>query len=339
MSLSKTYNAVVVGLGNIGMGYDYHACLEDKVLTHSSAYFIHSGFNLIAGIDPDSLKCMLFKKKYNASAYKTVQEFSENVKINMDIVSLATPEDILYPVFLEIIRLRPKAILLEKPGGTSIEQLAEIGKKCNELGILLFINYFRRCEPGVNLLREHIVSNKISAANKIICRYTNGFKRNASHFINLIDYLYPSYLKSCKLIKLYKSNALDFEADILFEFKEMDVYFIYLNERNYRYCSVEFISNSEVIFYNKTGREISMAKPEKDLIFPDYFCLSSPDNLFDTEYDKFQYHVVDHIYDVIVNNVTNVIDFLSAYKTYRYIESLSVCFNDQEMKTNIRSRA
>ena len=49
-----TYSVLLLGLGQIGMGYDYDAADNTLVLTHARAFFEHPAFVLSGGIDIDA---------------------------------------------------------------------------------------------------------------------------------------------------------------------------------------------------------------------------------------------------------------------------------------------
>jgi len=43
--------ALIVWLGQIGMGYDYHCSADDFIATHARALYLHPDFELVGGVD------------------------------------------------------------------------------------------------------------------------------------------------------------------------------------------------------------------------------------------------------------------------------------------------
>ena len=44
--------ALVIGLGGIGLEYDYYS--NSKVLTHSKSLFLNKNYNLLCGVDTNN---------------------------------------------------------------------------------------------------------------------------------------------------------------------------------------------------------------------------------------------------------------------------------------------
>ena len=55
-------NCCLIGLGQIGMGYDFDD--EHTIYTHSKAIDEHNQFKMIAAVDINPIKRQLFEDKY-----------------------------------------------------------------------------------------------------------------------------------------------------------------------------------------------------------------------------------------------------------------------------------
>ena len=64
--MKKTYSVTIIGLGNIGMLYDYNS-KDDICLTHLKSFSLNPSFNIINCIDKSSDKILMAKKKYGTS--------------------------------------------------------------------------------------------------------------------------------------------------------------------------------------------------------------------------------------------------------------------------------
>ena len=65
-------NCIIIGLGQIGMGYDLALDPEKAVYTHARAFSIHPAFELVSAVDPSETQCDLFKQHYEQPAYPTI---------------------------------------------------------------------------------------------------------------------------------------------------------------------------------------------------------------------------------------------------------------------------
>ena len=95
MSISKI-NTLLIGLGNIGCGYDYDINFEvdkpessKKILTHARAVSCHPSFNLIAGIDICKSARKRFEVIYKNSTFDSIDSFLDHENNNIDFVIIA----------------------------------------------------------------------------------------------------------------------------------------------------------------------------------------------------------------------------------------------------------
>jgi len=109
-----TFKAVVIGLGQIGMGYDLKHDPSFYVLSHSRAFQKHPSYELISGCDPDVKKKKIFETEYECTAYSKVEDVLINH--NPDIIAVAVPTDQHHCTIEKIFNnSKPRAILCEKP--------------------------------------------------------------------------------------------------------------------------------------------------------------------------------------------------------------------------------
>jgi hypothetical protein len=61
--MSKKIKTLIIGLGKIGLNYDYYL-KKKSFLTHSSTVENHKNFDLVCGIDIKNKNRKLFQKKF-----------------------------------------------------------------------------------------------------------------------------------------------------------------------------------------------------------------------------------------------------------------------------------
>ena len=122
------FKALLVGLGQIGSGYDADLPFafdqphsSQKILTHARALACHPGFSLVAGIDPCPEACNRFSQLYGSSAYADLSSWkAQNPEQSLDLVIIAVSPQLQPALAAKILDLtRPRVLLLEKPLGSS----------------------------------------------------------------------------------------------------------------------------------------------------------------------------------------------------------------------------
>ena len=284
------FKTLLVGLGKIGMGYDLNYDDLNIVNSHARAITLHEKFDLIGGVDINLEKRNIFKGFYKKNTYKTLKEaFS---KSNPDIIVVASNSE----THLENIQFicnssnKIKAILCEKPLGTSLTDAIKIVNLCLKHEIKLYVNFIRRCDKSTEDILNKINKNIISLPIKGFCLYTKGFIHNGSHFFNLFEFWFGK-MKNFKILS--KNNNKDFtliELDVKVEFINGTIYFLSGNEKKFSYSSFEFICDSGRLKYDFGGEQITW-----------YSALNNTENskteeLIPNDLNKYQYNVFNEIY-------------------------------------------
>ena len=105
---------IIIGLGQIGQGYDYDLNHEKYILTHSQAVQAHPNFELTGGIDLFDENRIRFQKKFNIPSFSEIDDVKKNA--GLDLVVVAVPTESHMDTVKKIVsKLSPKLILIEKP--------------------------------------------------------------------------------------------------------------------------------------------------------------------------------------------------------------------------------
>jgi predicted dehydrogenase len=245
-----TYKAMVVGLGQIGMGYDLYADPQDRIATLARAFSEHKAYDLVCAVDPNSASRDLFQAHYAVPAFENIEAAIENT--NPDVVAIAVPTSMHYPVFSQLMKLGIfKSILCEKPLSHDLIEATAMVRLASDSRSLLFTNYMRRCDSAVREVRRRIVSKEIIGPIKGICWYSKGLFNNGSHFLNLFQY----WLGNVLSFKIIDSGRLwegcDPEPDVQIKFESGEIYFHAAREENFSHCSVELIATNGRLRYER----------------------------------------------------------------------------------------
>ena len=314
-----SFSAAVIGLGQIGMGYDYNND-NSMILTHSSAYSFHDSFSLIGGFDLDKNLCYDFEKKYNEPTFNNINELMSTMK--PEVVSIAVPTQDHYDVFNQIIDYEPKAIVFEKPFTNSLNDAIKIVEKVNEKNCSLLVNYIRRFEPGTNKLKKIINRGDLGDIYKGIIWYTKGLFNSCSHFIDLLSYFFGDASNIEILNKGRIRKNFDPEPDFSIQFGNRTFFFIVGKEENFHFNEMELIGSRGRVRYIKGGEKIEYQLTIQDPKFYGYTILDNKCKRIKTDFNRYQYYVLDNLSNHLTNGLPLKSDGKTATKTLKIIEQI-----------------
>ena len=319
----KTYLAALIGLGRIGQGFDYECQDDAKVLTHAQGYQWHPGFKMVAGYDSDIKQRKRFESKFDASTYDSIESlFAEH---RPEVVSIAVPTALHFEVFQQVIAYRPLAVLCEKPIAETVEQGKRMLQLAQENSFVLLVNYLRRFEPGVLQLRKLLENQTLGNVYKGMVWYSNGLRNNASHYIDLFQFL----LGPAEEVKVVNPHSGRFwtnhdpEPDIRITFGTTDVYFLSMRSEAFWCLDGELIGTGGKISYREAGSVIELHKTEEDPLFPSDIILSRQRESIAHDFQRYQWHVVDHLYQHLTEGKPLNSNGETAIQTLSIIDNLS----------------
>ena len=219
------YNVALIGLGDIGLRYDYGLPFYSYTLSHYRAFKKHPNFEIIAAVEPDIERIYKGNHEFDFPIFSKLQSLSD-IK-NIDIFVIANPTDMHCKTGLEILENHsPRAIFCEKPLSHNFEEAKEFNRKCDEYGVNLFLNYFRRVDPALIYVKSLIKKNVLKPPFKCHAFYTKGLIHNGSHFIDLF-YFFFGQITNFKTVEKFTSpdtsNDALLEVEYTFEFGSLNL--------------------------------------------------------------------------------------------------------------------
>lgn len=289
-----TFGALIVGLGQIGMGYDLALSPDKYILTHARAFQQHPDFRLLAGVDPDQERRRVFEECYGSPAYADIQTAVENHC--PDVVSISTPTPSHFETLRAILDIAsPAGILCEKPLSYSIEDAREMQASCAARHCRLYTNYVRRSDPGVLEVKRRFQSGEIVSPVKGVVWYSKGLFHNGSHFFNLLQY----WLGDVQNIRVIEPGRLwdgiDPEPDLRVSFARGTIQLIAAQEENFSHYTVELVAQNGRLRYEQGGVRIVWQAAVKDAACAGYTVLDKVEEVIHADLDRGQWHVVDQL--------------------------------------------
>jgi predicted dehydrogenase len=319
---SKKYKVLNIGLGKIGLDYDY-GLDSQYIMTHSRAFTFHKDFDLIAAVDIDSESRKNFETKFKKKAYSTIQQaLRDNVP---DIVVIAVPTQYHLTALQEVLNLcHPSLVLCEKPLAYSLDDAKKMMNLCQSSGVKLVINYMRQFQPSTGEVQRRIASGEIQAPIRGTVFYTKGFLHNGSHFINLLSSWLGDIVgfEGVSVNKRLAHN--DADIDVTINFEKGKVIFISLDESNYSHYSMVLHAQNGCLRYDDGGNKVSWYSAQKSETIKGYTYLENEGKELDADMNRSQWYVADEIKKMLASggsqkNLSNVEKSLATLRTIREI--------------------
>ncbi|MBD1141565.1 Gfo/Idh/MocA family oxidoreductase [Pelagibacterales bacterium SAG-MED32] len=246
---------LVVGLGNIGMLYDYNTNSNDT-LSHCNAISRHKNFELIGGVEKSKKLRSQFFKKYKKPTFSKISNYIKDLK--PELIVIATPTNTHLLIIKKILDIyEPKIIICEKPMDSSYKNAKKIYDLCKKSKINLFVNYMRQSDKSTSVIREIIKKESNKHSLKAIVWYSKDFMTNCSHFINLIENWFGE-LKNIKEIskKIADKKKNFYSIDFVAFYKNANVVFSFSPDKKKELNSIEIITSNLRLNYQDGGKEI-----------------------------------------------------------------------------------
>jgi predicted dehydrogenase len=285
------YSCVIVGLGAIGMGYDYYS--DNLILTHANAIKLHPCFDLVSAVDLSPKRRELFESKFNIKAYQSIEEIPRVLKI--DIFVVCTPTQFHLSSISKIVNnFSPLAILCEKPMSNNFAE-ADLFFSNHEISSRteIFVNYIRRADQSSQIISQIIQDEDTTFRIKGHCYYTKGAINNASHFLNLME----SWFGQATLKPLSSHYPCevegDFNLDFMATFDKASIIFQSGIESVYSLYQFQLYLSSGILSYANGGADIFFLS--REFISKNPTPYRKPWRRISSHLDKYQYHVYDEL--------------------------------------------
>lgn len=316
----KKFSSIVIGLGQMGQGYDYDHPDSSRILTHATGFLYHEYYELIAGVDPGLNERQRFEKKFGRPAYPNIQTLLS--KHRPEIISICVPTNYHFQVFKEVITCRPAAVICEKPIADSLDDAMNMKAMADKANCTLLVNYMRRFEPGVLRLKEIIEKGEAGDILKGVVFYSKGFLNNGSHFIDLLLFLIGEVNRVDVLKKGRIQNKREPEPDVCICFDNSEIYFLSADEQFFTMNSMRLIGSRGEINYNNGGNEILHRNVQPHPNYRKHKILSSQANIIPNDLKRFQWHVLESLKNHLVEGTPLNSSGNSAIRTLEVVKNI-----------------
>jgi len=314
-----TKDCLLIGLGQIGMGYDFDVTDESAIYTHARAITAHPEFRLMGAVDVSPVKRVRFEQRYGAPAFDQVEAALQDLQ--PDLVVIATSSESHGSILAKVLNAcHPKLVLCEKPMGYKLDEAQDMVEMCEKAGIDLFVNYIRRTDPGVVEIKRRIDCGEINTPVKVNAWYSKGILNNGSHFLNLLE-LWLGEISGASIISPGRLwNNHDPEPDVKIQFELGTVIFRAAWEECFSHYCIELLSRSGRLRYDKLGEAIVWQSVYADPNFDGYKILAEPGETIANGMNVYQWHVYDQICQYLAGAATSLCTGREALRTLEVID-------------------
>lgn len=332
----KKWRAVLVGLGQIGCGYDLSSSYTldlprsgKSTLTHARALACHPLIDFCAAIDISPHSRMRFSECYQVPTFDSIERFaSSSLGQDVDIAVIAVHPSIQSSLYAKLVSLATlKLILLEKPVASSLKQ-ADYLKQIHQdfPKVKLAVNYIRRYLPTVSDVRSRILSGEFGRFIYGNLTYGKGILTNGSHFVNLAEFFLGSLHQVGTCIRTLPFDSFDYEANLTLtacQYPNSCLNIFSLGNHALRAGELDLWFSRGRVQWENSGRHIRVWNTKPISKTDPYFSLVNAPFLLDTEIDHYQHFVIDNLIHHLQNpHVPLKCTFLDGLKTFNLLESI-----------------
>jgi predicted dehydrogenase len=179
---------ILIGFGQIAQGLSSDELMARyfTYATHAQVLGDHPEFSLEAVVDPspDAVKAARNHWRIPIAEHSMDRLPSS---FQPDVAVIASPPEHRKAILDGLPSL--KAILVEKPLGTSYKESLEFIKACETRGLLVQVNYWRRGDRFFQELADSKLQALIGRPQAVFGIYGNGLVNNGTHMVDFIRML------------------------------------------------------------------------------------------------------------------------------------------------------
>lgn len=193
---------------------------------------------------------------------RCLHELSPATYQNYDIAVICTPTSTHHEYLSKMLEQGLRLLICEKPVDTDRVRLEKVLRLYRKSNTKVLVNFFRRFQPGIIQLKKEIDAILVEErCTNIIVTYQRGFHNNASHAVDLLEFLFESTLDLSEA--QINHRAFDeFDADptmcVSFVWNGANVQFIGLAHVEFSHFEVAVYFTSKAVLLKDSGNEIEL---------------------------------------------------------------------------------
>lgn len=281
MNAIDPVRVALFGCGLIGTDWDDPQSSHAYALTHASAFSRTPGSQIVAMCDIDQDKAENAAKRWGCPrAYSDPAAlFSQN---KIDLAVIATSSAARWSVIQPALTAGVRYFVIEKPLASSLAESATLVAALDAAGARTVVNYSRRWDPSMKLLKEQMAAGMLGAIQRFVGTYGKGISNNGSHMIDLVAALSgsrPATVRTLGSPLPSTENSWStlgertFDAQIRFSNDaggEFQLDMLGTDQAAFTCFELRILGTEAVCDIRLGGRQISISRTAADPIYPNY---------------------------------------------------------------------
>lgn len=334
---SQNYKAIIIGCGSIGALKDsqYDSPSNPaQILTHAHAYYEHPDINLIGVIDSNLKKAEDAGFKWNCYGFQHIEKYMNVLSIrkewdlSADIISVCVPIENHADILKQIIKLKPKLVIVEKPFCNNLREATEIAEIYRQVDIPILINYTRRFDLIGSRILNKIKDGEYGNIYYVSCLYGRGLKRDGCHAIDIFNWVLGKTLEWPPGWKSMGGGIIDYLSgdpsyNLNLRYAKCDfVKMVAVDSRKYGLFEIEFVTEKGIISFTKWGQHIHFSTPEPEKTYGQYQSLVRNKEFIASGLNMALYNMVQNAVDFLDKKAELKCTVEDALKVHKVIEEI-----------------
>lgn len=309
-------STVIIGCGDIAGGYD---AVHDgaTALSHAGAYRTDGRFHMAACVEPDTEKRNAFMKRWRIeSGYDDLASCLEN-ETSLDVASVCSPTRTHKDILAELLDSPVRLVFCEKPMTGDAASSAQIRDAYAVAGKKLCVNYLRRWDPEMTILRDEIADGEWGPIRSVTAFYAKGLIHTGGHMLDLLQFLLGPLAARHRLRETYDFSDDDPTVDAMLHAPDdVPVYLIGSDSNDYARFEAEIACALGVIRIEDSGFQVRRRRTDEHRLFPGRVHLACG-TVTETGLDKALVQAAANIHAAIIEDAELMSDADSALVTER----------------------
>lgn len=264
------FDVLIIGCGAIAGGYDADPNSAD-ILTHAKAYSLHSGFRMVACVEPDAARRKAFQERWGIPhGFASL----EAVNVPFDVASVCTPTDHHADVLRGLLERKPKLVFAEKPITDHLGTSQELVQAYARAGIGLCVNHLRRWAAGIASLKLEIAEGTWGAFQGGTALYTKGLLNNGSHLLDILGFLLGPVQAVARLQDVDDGRDTDPTSDVIVQAEQAHIHLKALDCRAFTVFEIDLLFSGGRVTLTDSSFSISRRPVEASAKFSGYQVLA-----------------------------------------------------------------
>lgn len=196
---SQGLPTVLIGFGRIGQGYAFDPVMARhfQYASHAQVLRDHPRFRWAAVVDPSDEAREAARSQWNVPVVAADPAALGALAESIEIAVIATGPEVRTGLLSAFPRLR--GIVVEKPLGRTRAEAEAFVHACQERGITITVNLWRRADERFRELANGRLRQLIGEVQAVHCLYGNGLVNNGTHMIDFVRMLFGE-VRECQLL-------------------------------------------------------------------------------------------------------------------------------------------